>query len=119
MKKYDIEFYAQADGTQPVVEFLRGLDRKMSAKVFRFLELLSEVGPELREPYSKPLVDGIFELRTQVGTDASRVLYFFFVGKRIVLTNGFMKKTQKTPVQEIELAKKRRSDYLRRMEGKK
>lgn len=49
----------------------------------------------------------------------SSVLYFFFVGKRIVLTNGFLKKTQKTPLKEIELAKKRKSDYLRRMEGKK
>lgn len=117
MENYEIVFFEQADGVQPVAEFIRKLDRKMSAKILRFLELLSEVGPELREPYSKPLGDGIFELRTQVGNDSSRVLYFFYVGKTIVLTNGFIKKTQKTPSSEIELAKKRRAAYLERMEG--
>lgn len=117
MKNYEIVFFEQTDGFQPVADFIRKLDRKMSAKILRFLELLSEVGPELREPYSKPLGDGIFELRTQVGNDTSRVLYFFFIGKKIVLTNGFVKKTQKTPSSEIELAKKRRAAYLEKMEG--
>ena len=43
--------------------------------------------------------------------DISRVLYFFFVGKKAVLTNGFVKKTMKTPKREIELAKRYRKDY--------
>ena len=46
--------------------------------------------------------------------NVSRVLYFFYVDQRIVLTNGFIKKTQKTPPQEIEKAKKYRADYLSR-----
>lgn len=116
---YEIVFFQQADGNQPVAEFLRQIDRKMAAKIVKLLELLSEVGPELREPYSKPLGDGIFELRTQVGSDTSRVLYFFFIGKKIVLTNSFIKKTQKTPSAEIDLAKKRRAAYLKEMEGAK
>jgi phage-related protein len=60
------------------------------------------------------LSEGIFELRAQVGSDISRVLYFFYVDQRIVLTNGFIKKTQKTPPQEIEKAKRYRADYLSR-----
>ena len=40
---------------------------------------------------------GIFELRAKVGTDISRVLYFFYYEGRIVLTHGFIKKTQRTP----------------------
>lgn len=57
---------------------------------------------------------GIFELRAKVGTDISRVLYFFYYEGRIVLTHGFIKKTQRTPAGEIEKAKKYRRDYIER-----
>ena len=57
---------------------------------------------------------GIFELRAKVGTDISRVLYFFYYEGRIVLTHGFIKKTQRTPASEIEKAKKYRRDYIER-----
>lgn len=70
----------------------------------------------LREPYSKHLDDGIFELRCKVGSNITRVLYFFYYEGTIVLTNGFVKKTQKTPLGEIALAKERRADYIERME---
>ena len=74
-------------------------------------------GYELREPYSKHLDEGIFELRAKVGSDISRVLYFFIVGRKVVLTNGFIKKTQKTPPSEIEKAKEYRKEYLNREEN--
>ena len=57
---------------------------------------------------------GIFELRAKVGTDISRVLYFFYYEGRIVLTHGFIKKTQRTTAGEIEKAKKYRRDYYRK-----
>ena len=78
------------------------------------ISVLQDNGHELREPYSKHLSEGIFELRAQAGSDISRVLYFFYVDQHIILTNGFIKKTQKTPPQEIERAKKYRADYLSR-----
>ena len=84
------------------------------AKMLMLLTLLQDNGHELREPYSKYLSEGIFELRAKAGTDISRVLYFFYVDHRIILTNGFIKKTQKTPAQEMEKAKKYRADYLSR-----
>jgi len=67
---------------------------------------------------SKLLEDGIFEVRTVEGNDIVRILYFFDEGKIIIATNGFVKKQQKTPKSEIELAKKRRKDYFcrRRLE---
>lgn len=89
----------------------------MRAKLFRMIELLEEQGNALREPYSKLLEDGIFELRTKQGTDITRILYFFVVGSKIILTNGFVKKTQKTPKSEIALAKKYREDYLKNRRG--
>lgn len=110
--EFTIAFYEKQDGTRPAEEFLLGLEYKMKSKMLRTIQLLGELGFNLREPYSKPLGDGIFELRAQAGNNISRVLYFFIVGQKVVLTNGFIKKTQKTPEKEIELAKKYRSDYL-------
>ena len=63
--------------------------------------------------------DGIFELRCKLGSNITRALYFFYVGKRIVVTNGFVKKTQKTPPGEIKLAKDRRKDWIERQEREK
>ena len=104
MQTYDIIFYDKPDGTEPVKEFLLSLDKKMRAKLLMEITLLADNGPQLREPYSKHLDDGIFELRAKTGTDISRVLYFFLIGRRIILTNGFIKKTQRTPEREIERA---------------
>lgn len=87
----------------------------MRAKIVGLLYVLEEKGSLLREPYSKHLSDGIFELRCQVGGNHTRVLYFFYCGGKIILTNGFVKKTQKTPRKEIEVAKMRRNDFLERM----
>lgn len=111
---YSIEFYDLPDGTSPVQIFLDGLEPKMQAKVLRTIDLLEQFGPALREPYSKFLSNGIFELRTKQGSDITRVLYFFFIGKRAILTNGFVKKTQKTPPAVKALAQKYKSDYERR-----
>lgn len=109
-----IEFYETEDGDCPVAEYLDSLDSKRASKMYDRIDYLEELGHMIREPYSKDLGGSINELRVQVGTDLSRVLYFFVVGNRAVLTNGFTKKTQKTPAKEIELAKKYRADYLRR-----
>ena len=116
MAKFKVLFYQKADGSEPVKQFLNSLDKKMRAKKVRTIEALQNNGNDLREPYSKHLDDGIFELRAKVGTDISRVLYFFFIGQRVILTNGFIKKTQKTPKKEINLAKKYRNDFLQREE---
>lgn len=84
----------------------------------RTIGLLQENGNELREPLSKPLGDGIFELRAQMGNNITRVLYFFFIGNKAILTNGFVKKTQKTPANEIEKAKRYRTEFLERTENR-
>ncbi len=86
----------------------------MKAKVLRTIDLLENNGPFLREPYSKSLEDEIFELRIKQENNITRVLYFFFISNRAILINGFIKKTQKTPKNVIETAKKYREDYQRR-----
>lgn len=118
MVKFEVLFYEKENGECPVEEFLSGLDIKMRAKLVGLLEILQEKGNELREPYSKHLEDGIFEIRCKVGNNITRVLYFFYYNGKIILTNGFIKKTQKAPQEEIRLAKLRRRDYVERMDGK-
>ncbi len=114
MANFEVLFYEKENGDVPVQDFLFSLNNKMRAKMVRAIKLLEENGTKLREPVSKPLDEGIFELRAQISTDISRVFYFFVIGKHAILTHGFIKKTQKTPKSEIERAKRYRDDYLKR-----
>ena len=111
---FEVEFYERENGDSPVEDFLNSLDIKMRNKILMILNVLQEKGNQLREPYSKHVEDGIFEVRGKVGTDISRVLYFFYHNGKIILTNGFIKKTPKTPKSEIKLAKKYRKVYMER-----
>jgi phage-related protein len=115
MAEFEVVFYEKENGDCPIEHFLTSLDIKMRAKMVGLLELLEEKGNGLREPYSKQIDDGIFEIRCKVGSNITRILYFFYFEGKIVLTNGFVKKTQKTPREEIRLAKERRADYKERM----
>ena len=81
----------------------------------KLLEWLEEKDNQLREPYSKMLDDGIFEIRCTVGNNITRVVYIFYYEGKIILTNGFIKKTQKIPSGQIKLAKRRRADFQERM----
>lgn len=86
----------------------------MRSKMLWLLSILEESGNELREPYSSYLGDHIFELRAKFGSDITRLLYFFYYNGRIIVTNGFVKKTQKTPPQDKALAQKYREIFLER-----
>jgi phage-related protein len=112
-----IEFYQKEDGTEPAQKFMSELDPKLKSKMYVAFSALENLGTKIREPYSKFIEDGIFELRAKQGTNICRILYFFIVGDKAILTNGFVKKTQTTPKNQIELAKKYREDYLKRSEN--
>ena len=116
MERFEVIFYETTSGECPIEHFLSKQTPKMVAKAIGLLEILEAKGNALREPYSKHLDDGIFELRCKVGSNITRILYFFYYGGKIIITNGFVKKTQKTPPQEILLAKKYRRDYIERVE---
>ena len=118
MTEFELIAYEKGNGEVPVEEFLDSVNPKMRAKIFGLLGILQEKGNMLREPYSKHLDDGIFELRCKFGSDITRVLYFFYYEGKIILTNGFVKKTRKTPRAVINRAKAYRDDYLER-NGKK
>ena len=111
---FEIEYYTLPDGRKPVKEFLDSLPAKMKAKAIYSLSILEEMGNALREPYSKSMGDGLFELRIQFSNDITRLFYFFVIGNKIIVTNGFIKKRQKTPPEEIKRAREYKADYERR-----
>lgn len=90
---FNIEFYRDKESKRCYIEeFLDSLDTKSRVHTLRNIQLLSDFGYSLREPYSKNIDDGIFELRIKQSSNIYRVLYFFYKDKNIILTNGFIKK---------------------------
>ena len=109
---WTVEYYETDKKSCPVKEFIDSLPApKMQAKALRDIGLLESLGSEMREPFSKPIGSGLFELRIQFSSNIARIFYFFFYGKRIVLTNEFIKKTNRTLQREIEY----KTDYERRV----
>ena len=112
MQEYTCIFYETKDGRKPVEEFIESLDQDTQDKFIIKQQLLQDFGPQLRYPHTDHLGEGIFELRFKGKEGQIRVLFFFFYGKKIIFTHGFLKKTQKAPRKEIELAEARRKDFL-------
>jgi phage-related protein len=100
---WKLEYYLDTRGHNPVEAFIESLTLDERAALRARISFLGEIGNRAREPLSKSLGGGLFELRAK----ASRIFYCFKPGGRIVLLHGFMKKSQKTPRRELELALKR------------
>ena len=93
-------------------DFFAEQKQKVKDKIIWTLRLAEEL-PRVPETYLKSLegTDGLFEIRIKQGGDIFRIFCFFDAGKLIILINGFQKKTQKTPKQEIEKALKIKKEY--------
>ncbi|MFC1490358.1 type II toxin-antitoxin system RelE/ParE family toxin [Candidatus Latescibacterota bacterium] len=109
-----IIFYETKDGNCPVADFLSGLPVKHHAKALRNLELLEEFGQELQGGFISRIRGKLWELRIRFAGDISRILYFIPSGSTIILLHGFIKKTQRTPAKEVEIALERMKNYLGR-----
>ncbi len=111
----EVIYYTMASGGQPIKEFLDGLNSKHARKVTWVLDLIEDL-PFVPKQYFKKLAgtDDIWEVRIDSGNDTFRLLGFFDKGNLVILTNGFAKKTERTPRNEINLAEKRKRDYLER-----
>ena len=85
---------------------IKALSPIMRAKALNALDKLETLGSELRFPHTRAMGNGLFELRAG-NKDISRTFFAFAMGKKIYILRTFVKKTQKTPPSEIELALKR------------
>jgi phage-related protein len=115
----EIQFYRTASGACPVEEFLNSLNAKQAQKVLWVLRAVGEL-PRVPQQYFKKLegTEDLWEVRAEFGGDAFRLLGFWDAGRLIIVTNGFAKKTQKTPEREIALAEQRKRDHRSRKKQK-
>ena len=110
-----IDFYRTETGKCPIEEFLDSLTGKQAQKVVWVLRLIEELEIVPHQYFEKLVnTEDIWEVRVQFGGDIFRLLGFFAGSSWLILTNGFAKKSQKTPPQEIELATRRKNEYLAR-----
>ena len=108
MNKYTTFYYGLPSGKYPVREFVDSFDEKTYGKFIFKKELLEEFGPKLPLPHARQMGKGLFELRF-TGTDgAIRIFYYFIENEQIILVHGFIKKTDKTPKRDLDLAYKRK-----------
>jgi phage-related protein len=117
---YEIIFYKDRSGREPLKEYLEELAMKTDKnsrinlqKIREYVKYLSENGKQSKEPYVKHIEGEIWELRPIRG----RILFATWDGNRFILLHYFIKKTQKTPQREIEQAKRNLAEYRERNES--
>lgn len=98
--------------------FFEKQNKKVKAKIVWTFDLIEDL-QRVPETYLKHIedTDGLYEIRVQVGSDIFRIFCFFDKGQLVVLANGFQKKTQKTPKNEIEFALKIRKEYENKLQS--
>ena len=114
---HKIYFYRDRKGSEPVADYLKELAGKQDKdsriklnKLNDYIQMLSEYGTQAGEPYVKHLDGDIWELRPL----RDRVLFVSWINGGYILLHQFIKKTQKTPVKEIEKAKRELADIIGR-----
>lgn len=121
-KKWFIELYEKQNSECPVLSFIQSLSPMHRAKLEREIDLLEEFGINLAYPHTKKVqgeqYKGLWELRVKFGSDISRIFYFLHIQDTFVLLHGFVKKSEDTPINELERAKGYMLDYLKRREEK-
>lgn len=105
---WKIEYYNDA-----VQQEIFNLPDGLQARYVRLSRAMREYGANLGKGHTKPLRDGLFELRLCASEGIARVIYCTLIGKRIVMLHCFVKKTQKTPKREIETALARLKEVKR------
>ena len=116
MPETEIVFFAEEDGSAPLLKWLDALEKpKARDKCIVRIERLAEIGYELTRPEADFLRDGIYELRTQWEGVQYRMLYFF-VGPIAVISHGCLKRTVRVPEKEIAAALERKARYERNPE---
>lgn len=111
--EFDIIFYKDAKGNDLIEGFLEELRRNNNPlwqQASKGIEKLRNRAYH-KEPLSKYLETGLWELRIQARTDIARIIYSFTKGQIIILLHGFVKKQQKTPRSELETARKRLKEW--------
>lgn len=99
---WGVTFYSAA-----LEEEILQLPAGFVARFVRYAERMEIHGPDLGMPHTRAMGDGLFELRLKAAEGIGRVFYCTLVGRRIVMLHQFIKKSEKTPRKELEIARRR------------
>lgn len=115
--EFEIILYKDGSGNCPVEEFMLGLVRTNKVLFNETTKGIEKLRHRTyhKEPLSKYLEPGLWELRIKSGNGILRIIYTFNKGQIIILLHVFVKKQQKTPVNELEIARKRLIEIRRIM----
>ena len=94
-------YVLEENGACELVSFLETVPETESARLYKYLDRMAQSGPLRNTEQSKPIAQGIFELRTWGGL---RVFCFYDEGKMVLCTNGYLKKRQKLDSNAFRLA---------------
>ncbi len=108
-KKITVLFYRTGAGNEPVREWLLTLDKEDKQTIGVDIKTV-EYGWPIGMPVSRPLGKGLYEVRSNISHKRIARVIFTIVDNYMILLHGFIKKTQKTPKEEIALALKRLKD---------
>jgi phage-related protein len=100
-----IDFYNES-----VEEAILNMPPKIQARMLKLLELIEKYGANLGAPHTEPMGDGLFEIRAKAQEGIGRSLYCYSKGRHIVILHAFIKKTQKTLKQDIDIARARKAE---------
>jgi phage-related protein len=111
-KMTPVRFYATAGGAEPVLDWIRGLESDDRRRIGQDLANV-QYGWPIGMPLCRSLGDGLWEVRSSLGGSRIARLLFFFHEGEIGILHDFLKKTQKTPKAEIELARRRMKEMVK------
>jgi len=103
--EYTLEFYSPTVQAE-ILEWPDGI----RASFARIAERMTEAGPNLGMPYTRPFGNGLFEIRAKGKEGIGRAFFCTLVGRRVVILHGFIKKTEQTPAKELKIARQRQQD---------
>ncbi|MHB8472451.1 MAG: type II toxin-antitoxin system RelE/ParE family toxin [Gammaproteobacteria bacterium] len=99
---WKVTFYSNRLETE-----ILALPAGLVARFIRYAERMEIYGPNLGMPHTRPMRDGLFELRLKASEGIARIFYCTLVDRRIVMLHQFVKKTAKTPTSELDIARRR------------
>jgi phage-related protein len=100
----------QIDFYKGVEQIILEMPPKIQARMVKLLELMEKHGANLGPPHTESMGGGLFEIRAKAQEGIGRGLFCYLQGKHIFVLNAFVKKTQKTPINELKLARLRQSE---------
>ncbi len=107
--EFEIIFYKDNKGNSPIEDFLLELEKTNKVLVVKVRQSIQKLKYRVfhKEPLSKHLETGLWELRIRTRRDTLRIIYTFRKGRIIILLHIFIKKKQKTPINDLDIARKR------------